>query len=250
MAAAPDVSAGQDSAVDAEGSAGVLCAAGAVIGALAAFSAASSAMGAASGQGGDHATSAPPSQTAPSEFERCTPSNVAVGRWRRATSKVSAVSAIQRSASIKAISRDQNIVDANIERSVDPAFAKSFRVTPDDDVAGISSMAGDEEPEPCAFESSIAHAAQHVSPVRWWVPRPDADGATSPMKKGERRRNEKSEAGFHVHGRQADGAYHKDFWYDPEAVLSRKASVRFRRSVDVMLPSFDEQVRRCLRGLV
>jgi hypothetical protein len=36
---------------------------------------------------------------------------------------------------------------------------------------------------------------------------------------------------------------HKGFWYDEKAILSRKPSVRFRRTVDLMLPVFNEMVR-------
>lgn len=243
-AAKPNIIAGSGAATDPSESAGALCAAGVVVGALAALSATISAQGATSGEGGSfaHASSAAPSQPPTPEFESRAPSGLAAGRWKRARSKVSAASMLQRSASVKAISRDQNIVDANMQRSIDPAFAKSFRITPDDDVPGINSVAGDEEPEPCAFEASIAHAAHHVSPVRWWVPRDDVDAATGPMATSARLKRTESEAGFHMHGVQSDGAFHKAFWYDAEAVLSRKASVRFRRSVDVMLPSYGEEV--------
>ena len=35
---------------------------------------------------------------------------------------------------------------------------------------------------------------------------------------------------------------HNDWWYDREAILSRKPSVRFRRSVDIQVPFYNEQV--------
>jgi hypothetical protein len=36
---------------------------------------------------------------------------------------------------------------------------------------------------------------------------------------------------------------HSDWWYDTDAIMSRKPSVRFRRSVDIPLPFYDENVR-------
>jgi hypothetical protein len=42
---------------------------------------------------------------------------------------------------------------------------------------------------------------------------------------------------------------HDDWWYDPEAIMSRKPSVRFRRSVDIQLPVYNEQVRVLFNSL-
>ena len=36
---------------------------------------------------------------------------------------------------------------------------------------------------------------------------------------------------------------HDDWWYDPAAILSRKPSVRFRRSVNIVQPIYDDEVR-------
>lgn len=38
---------------------------------------------------------------------------------------------------------------------------------------------------------------------------------------------------------------HADWWYDPAAILSRKPSVRFRRSVNIMQPLYDDEARFC-----
>jgi hypothetical protein len=39
---------------------------------------------------------------------------------------------------------------------------------------------------------------------------------------------------------------HSDWWYDPRAILSRKPSVRFRRSANIMRPFYDEDTVRCV----
>lgn len=175
------------------------------------------------------------------------PTNGATGRWKRATSKVSVANTLRRAPSMNAVSRDRNVLDASIQRSIDPAFAQSFRMVADPDVPVFASPIpelSESKPETFAFDESRAQAVSHMSPVRWWVPRQELEGATSlnDSKKDDKASRKKAEAGFHWYGAE-DEQLHKTFWYDPEAVLSRKASVRFRRSVDVMLPTFNEQVR-------
>jgi hypothetical protein len=58
---------------------------------------------------------------------------------------------------------------------------------------------------------------QRMTPMKWWLTKENSTAI-----------------------QRADP--HDDWWYDPEAIMSRKPSVRFRRSVDIQLPVCNEQV--------
>lgn len=82
--------------------------------------------------------------------------------------------------------------------------------------------------EPSKADQSGEDEPNSISPFKWWVDR-DATQADANMwldKPGGRTSELRSE-----------------FWYDQEAILSRKSSVRFRRTVDLMLPVYNEQAR-------
>jgi hypothetical protein len=66
-----------------------------------------------------------------------------------------------------------------------------------------------------------------ISPFKWWVDRGQTE-ADANMWLGKPDNESKP--------------FHKEFWYDTEAILSRKPSVRFRRTVDLMLPVFNQMV--------
>lgn len=67
-----------------------------------------------------------------------------------------------------------------------------------------------------------------ISPFKWWV---------------DRDRGTVQSEGAHMWLAKPDTTeFHDDFWYDTEAILSRKSSVRFRRTVDLMLPVYNQQV--------
>jgi hypothetical protein len=171
-----------------------------------------------------------------------------VGRWKSAGRRASMMNVVKQSVASKAISHDRNLVDASKVRSIDPAFTKSFGVTSRTGGPGVRSKDGGEEALSSVLEtSSRPDTEQDTSPVRWWVPRrdDDGDGSIKPTVKHDDKATRKADAGFHWYGNDQE-EFHDGFWYDPEAVLSRKASVRFRRSVDVMLPSYDEEVCCCM----
>jgi hypothetical protein len=66
-----------------------------------------------------------------------------------------------------------------------------------------------------------------ISPFKWW---------------GERGQTE-ADVNIWLGAPDNKRVFHKDFWYDPEAILCRKPSVRFRRTVDFELPVYNQKVR-------
>lgn len=123
---------------------------------------------------------------------------------------------------IDAVANDRTVVDAEEE------FGRATAVAamPSEGVVGVPSRIGG-RPESVMDEALLS--AGPIQPLKWWVARPGAqggDGEGAAMWMSTRKRGPR-----------------KETWYDSEAILSRKPSVRFRRTVDLMMPVYNEEVR-------
>lgn len=164
-----------------------------------------------------------------------------------------------------ALCRDPNLAEARTHRLSECAFAKTFEKTDpaapfnicspiSKPNAGVNSST-EEKISSAEGSSSHAHGVTmhefHASPVRWWVPREEEveysesnewhEAANDCKNSSDHARNKK-DSEFHCCSAEEAKA-HSTFWFDPEAALSRKASVRFRRSADVILPVTNDEVR-------
>ena len=120
---------------------------------------------------------------------------------------------------IDAVANDRTVVDAEEE------FGRVNTVAgmPSETVVGLPSRFG------VRTDGSVEQApltAGPIQPLKWWVSRGGEDGVGAATWLSTRKRAPRTET-----------------WYDSEAILSRKPSVRFRRTVDLMMPVVNEEVR-------
>lgn len=123
---------------------------------------------------------------------------------------------------IDAVANDRTVVDAEEEYGRTNVVAGM----PSEAVVGVPSRMG---PRQESFMEDGPLSAGPVQPLKWWVARPGGeggDGEGAAMWLSTKKRGPRLET-----------------WYDSEAILSRKPSVRFRRTVDLMTPVYNDEVR-------